>query len=141
MLMSLSRAVMRRKACRTPRFVDLSVGVATLLMLALTRNSTCIPDNEQRLYSLNSPTRIMQTLLAPRALSGCVKKPKFRSMAPCHYCFHGSSARMRSPRSQSKSGWRVPPPYGARFHPSRWPISHRPWMQGFIVGIDCSSLE
>jgi hypothetical protein len=94
-------------------------------MLALTRNSTCIPDNEQRLYSLNSPTRIMQTLLAPRALSGCVKKPKFRSMAPCHYCFHGSSARMRSPRSQSKSGWRVPPPYGARFHPSRWPISHR----------------
>jgi hypothetical protein len=123
--MPLPRAVMRRKACRTPWFVGLSVGVATLLMLALTRNSMCTPNNEHRLCSLNSPMRILQTLLVPLDLSGCVKKRKLRSMAPCHYCFHGSSARMRSLRSQSKSGWRVPPPYGARFHPSRWSISHK----------------
>jgi hypothetical protein len=44
-------------------------------------------------------------------------------MAPCHYCFHGRPARMRSLRSQSKSGWRVPPPYGTLFHSSRWLIS------------------
>jgi hypothetical protein len=122
--MPFPRTVMRRKACRM-WFVDLSVRVATLLMLALARNSTCTPNNEQRLCSLNSATRIIQTLLAPRDLSGCVKKRKFRSMAPCHYYFHGSLARMRSLRSQSKNGWRVPPPYGAWFHPSRWPISHR----------------
>jgi len=108
---------MRRKSCRTPWVVGISVRLATSLMLALARNSTCTPNNEQRLCSLNSPTRILQTLSAPRDLSGCVKKRKFRSMAPCHYCFHGSLARRRSLRSQSKSGWRVPPPYGARFHP------------------------
>jgi hypothetical protein len=122
--MSLPRAVMRRKACPMPWFVGLSVGVAKLLMLALTRNSTRTPYNEQRLCFLNSLTRMLQTLLAPRDLSGCVQKRKFRSMGPCHYCFHGSLARMRSLRSQSKSGWRVPLPYGAQFHPSRWPISH-----------------
>ena len=116
---------MPRKACQMPWFVDLSVAVVTLLMLALARNSTCTPNNEQRLCSLNSPTRMLQTLLALRDLSGCVQKRKFRSMGPCHYCFHGRQALMRSLRSQSKSGWRAPPPYGARFHPSGWPISHR----------------
>ena len=96
-----------------------------MLMLAPARNSMRTRNNEQRHYSLNSPTKIIQKLLAPRDLSGCVKKLKFRSMAPCHYCFHGSSARMRSLRFQSKSGWRVPPPCGAQFHPSRLHISYR----------------
>lgn len=116
---------MPRKAwCRTPWFVDPSVRVVMLLMLALARNSTCTPNNEPRPCSLNSPTRILQTLLVLRDLSGCVQKHKFHSMVPCHYCFHGRPARMRSLRSQSKSGWRVPPLFGTRFHTLRWPIAH-----------------
>ncbi len=122
LLMSLPRVVMRRKACLTPWVVDLPVGMATLLIIVLARNSTCTPNSEQTLCSLNSLTKIPRTLLAPRDLSGCVKKRKSRSMAPCHYCCHGSSARMRLLRSQSKNGGRVPPPYGARLYPSRRPI-------------------